>query len=62
MLMPIIAAARSAAADRLRSVAGEAVSEAARDELDEEAEALRGEKDEARQEVSEKLEGLLDRG
>jgi hypothetical protein len=62
MLMPIIAAARSAAADRLRSVAGEAVSEAAREELDEEAEALRREKDEARQQVSEKLEGLLDRG
>jgi len=34
MLMPILAAARSAAADRLRSVAGEAVSDAAREELE----------------------------
>jgi hypothetical protein len=62
MLMPIIAAARSAAAERLRSAAGEAVSEAAREELDEESQRVRQEADEARQEVSEKLEELLDRG
>jgi len=54
MLMPVIAAARSAAAQRLRGEAGDAVSDAAREELDEEA-------DEARQEVSERVEELLDR-
>jgi hypothetical protein len=62
MLMPIIAAARAAATERLRSAAGEAVSEAAREELEEESQRLREESDEARQDVSEKLEELLDRG
>jgi hypothetical protein len=61
MLMPILAAARSAAAERLRSAAGEAVSEAAREELEEESEELRERTDEARLEVSEKVEELLDR-
>jgi hypothetical protein len=41
MLMPVIAAAKSAAAQRLRDVAGTAVSEAAREELDEESQGLR---------------------
>lgn len=61
MLMPILAAARSAAADRLRSAAGEAVSDAAREELEEDSEELRNRTDEARIEVSEKVEELLDR-
>ena len=62
MLMPIVAAARSAAAERLRGAAADAVSDAAREELDEEADKLREATDEARQEVSEKVEELLDRG
>jgi len=61
MLMPVIAAARDAAADRLRAVAGQAVSQAARERLDEESERLDEKVDEARQELSEKAEGLLDR-
>jgi hypothetical protein len=59
MLMPVLAAARAAAAARLRSAAGEAVSEAAREELEEESEELRERADEAR--LSEKVEELLDR-
>jgi hypothetical protein len=61
MLMPILAAARSAAADRLRTAAGEAVSDAAREELEEDSAELRERADEARLEVSEKVEELLDR-
>jgi uncharacterized protein involved in outer membrane biogenesis len=61
MLMPILAAARSAAADRLRSAAGEAVSDAAREELEEDSAELRNRADETRLELSEKVEGLLDR-
>lgn len=61
MLTPVLAAARSAAAARLREVAGEAVSDAAREELDDESQELRERADEARQEVSE-VEELLDRG
>ena len=61
MLMPIIAAARTAAAERLRSAAGEALSEAARKELDEEAQRLREKADEARKEVSERAEEQLRR-
>ena len=61
MLMPVLAAARSAAAERLRSAAGEAVSEAAREELEEESSELRERTDDARLEVSEKVEELLDR-
>ncbi|HEX7236562.1 MAG TPA: hypothetical protein VF405_06340 [Gammaproteobacteria bacterium] len=61
MLMPVIAAARSAAAARLRSAAGEAVSDAAREKLDEEANGLREQTDEARQELSEKIDELRQR-
>jgi hypothetical protein len=61
MLMPVLAAARTAAAERLRSAAGEAVSEAAREELEEESGELREQADEARLELSEKVEELLDR-
>ncbi|HET7607616.1 MAG TPA: hypothetical protein VFL84_02985, partial [Gammaproteobacteria bacterium] len=61
MLMPVIAAARAAAADRLRDVAGTVVSQAAREELDEEEEGLREKTDEAREEINEKVEELLDR-
>jgi hypothetical protein len=61
MLMPVIAAARAAAVERLRTVAGEAVSQAAREELDEESRGLREKADEEREELSEKVEGLLDR-
>jgi hypothetical protein len=60
MLMPVIAAARSAAAERLRNAAGEALSEAARKELDEQAQRLRERADEARQEISERAEEQLD--
>jgi hypothetical protein len=61
MLMPVIAAARTAALERLRTVAGEAVSQAAREELDEEEQGLREKADEEREKLSEKVEGLLDR-
>jgi hypothetical protein len=61
MLLPVIAAARAAAVERLRTVAGEAVSQAAREELDEERRGLREEADEEREKLSEKVEGLLDR-
>ena len=61
MLMPVIAAARTAAAQKLRDAAAEAVTDAAREELDEEADELREETDEARQEISERAEELLDR-
>jgi diphthamide biosynthesis methyltransferase len=61
MLMPVIAAARTAALERLRTVAGEAVSQAAREELEEEERALSDKADEEREELSEKVEGLLDR-
>jgi hypothetical protein len=62
MLMPILAAARSATAQRLRSAAADAVSDAAREELDEESEDLRDRADEARQQLTDKVEELLDRG
>ena len=61
MLMPVIAAARTAALERLRTVAGEAVSQAAREELGEQEQDLREKADEEREELSEKVEGLLDR-
>jgi len=60
MLLPVLAAARSAAAERLRVAAVDAVSDVAREELDDEAQRLRQEADEARQDVSERVEGLLD--
>jgi hypothetical protein len=59
MLLPVLAAARSAATERLRVAAVDAVSDAAREELDEEAQRLRQEADEAREDVSERVEGLL---
>lgn len=61
MLTPVLAAARTAVAERLREVAGEAVSEAAREELENESQELREQTDEARQRLSEKAEELLDR-
>lgn len=60
MLLPVLAAARSAAAQRLRVAAVDAVSSAAREELDEETQRLGQEADEARRELSERVEGLLD--
>jgi hypothetical protein len=62
MLTPIIAAARSATAARLRSAAADAVSDAAREELEEESDDLRERADEARREITETVEELLDRG
>ena len=62
MLLPILAAARTAATERLRGAAADAVTDAARDELDEESERLQEETEEARREVSEKLDELLERG
>jgi hypothetical protein len=61
MLMPVIAAARTAALERLRTVTGEVLSQAAREELEEEEQALSDKADEEREELSEKVEGLLDR-
>lgn len=61
MLTPVLTAARTAVAARLREVAGEAVSQAAREELESESAELRERTDEARERVSEKAEELLDR-
>lgn len=61
MLTPVLAAARSAVSERLREAAGEAVSDAAREELEEEARGLSERADEARQDVSERVEELLER-
>jgi len=60
MLMPVIAAARTAAAERLRGAAGDALSEAARKELDEETQGFHEKADEAREKLSEKADELLD--
>jgi hypothetical protein len=62
MLAPVLAAARSAAADRLKAVAAGAASEAVREELGEEADEARDRADEAKDEVSERIGELLDRG
>lgn len=62
MLLPVLAAARSAAAERLRSVAAKVAADAAREELGDDVDELRDKADEAEQRVTEKLEGLLDRG
>jgi hypothetical protein len=62
MLTPVLAAARSAAAERLKSVAADAASEAVREELDEETDEARERADEAKDEVSERIGELLDRG
>jgi hypothetical protein len=61
MLLPVVAAAQSAAAERLRSRATEAVSETARDALQESVDELREDADEARQELSDGVQGLRDR-
>jgi hypothetical protein len=55
MLAPVLAAARNAASERLRTAAADAAAAAAREEVQEEA-------DEAREEINERLEELLDRG
>lgn len=62
MLLPVIAAARSAAAERLRTVAADAAAEAAREELDDEVDELREKTDDAEEKLGEKVEELLDRG
>ncbi len=55
MLQPVLAAARTAAGERLKAVAAGAASDAVRDKLDEEA-------DEIEKAVSERIDELLDRG
>jgi hypothetical protein len=55
MLQPVLAAARTAAGERLKAVAAGAASDAVRDELDEET-------DEIEKDVSERIDELLDRG
>jgi hypothetical protein len=55
MLQPVLAAARSAAGERLKAVAAGAASDAVRENLDEEA-------DEIENDVSERIDELLDRG
>ncbi len=55
MLQPVLAAARTAAGERLKAVAAGAASDAVRDKLDEEA-------DEIEKDVSERIDELLDRG
>jgi hypothetical protein len=62
MLLPVLAAARSAAASRLRAVAADAAAEAAREELGDDADELRDEVNEAERRISEKVEELRDRG
>jgi hypothetical protein len=62
MLMPVLAAARSAAADRLRAVGAAAAAEAARGELCDDLDELRDEADEAERRISARVEGLRDRG
>jgi uncharacterized membrane protein len=62
MLLPIVAAAQSAAVERLRSRATDAVSDSARDALQESVDDLREDADEAQQELSDSVEELLDRG
>ena len=62
MLLPVLAAARSAAAERLRTVAASAAGEAAREELGDDADELHEKADDAKQKLGEKVEELLDRG
>jgi hypothetical protein len=62
MLAPLLAAARSAAGERLKAVAAGAASDALREELDEEAGEARERADEVENEVSERVDELLDRG
>jgi len=62
MLEPVLAAARAAAGQRLRTAAVDAAAAAAREEIDEAADEARDELDEVREEVEEQVEELLDRG
>jgi hypothetical protein len=62
MLAPVLAAARSAAGERLKAVAAGAASDAIREELDEEADEARDRADELEDKVSERVDELLDRG
>jgi hypothetical protein len=62
MLAPVLAAARSAAGDRLKAVAAGAVEGAVREELEDDADELRERRDELENDVSERVDELLDRG
>jgi hypothetical protein len=62
MLLPVLAAARSAAAERLRAVASSAAADAAREELGDEVDELRDKADEAEQKLGDKVGELLERG
>lgn len=62
MLAPVLAAARSAAGERLQAVAADAAAEAVREELDEQGDEARDKADELETEVSERIDELLDRG
>jgi hypothetical protein len=62
MLAPVLAAARSAAGERMKAVAAGAASDAVREELDDEAGEARDRADELENEVSERVDELLDRG
>lgn len=61
MLTPVLAAARTAVSERLREAAGQAVSAAAREGLEEESRDLRERTDEARRDLSERFEELRNR-
>jgi len=61
MLTPVLTAARSAAAERLKGAAADAVSDAAREELDEQTDRARDRGDGLENEVSERVDELLDR-
>jgi hypothetical protein len=62
MLMPVLAEARFAVSERLKSVAADAASEAVRERLEEESGDVRERADELGDEVSERVDELLDRG
>jgi hypothetical protein len=62
MLAPVLAAALSAASHRLKAVAAGAVEGAVREELEDEADELRERRDELENDVSERVDELLDRG
>jgi hypothetical protein len=62
LLTPVLAEARSAAAARLRAVAADAAAEAVREEADEELDEARRGAGELKDEVSERVDELLDRG
>jgi len=62
MLSPVLAAARSAAGDRLKAIAAGAVEGDVREELEDDADELRERRDELENDVSERVDELLDRG